>query len=286
MKKGLLLILVLVLGLSLLVTGCGDKKEEAPAPNGEETATGDGSWKRVQDAGKIKAGLDDGFPPMGFRNDKGELVGFDIDMGKEITKRTGLEIEWVPTDWNGIVPSLLAKKFDVIHSGMNMWEERKEAINFAGPYGVASQVILVKKDNNDKIESLEDLKDQVIGTQLGGTGQQESSKAGFDEKNMKLYNKFPEAFADLDNGRTVAVVVDSFAAPEWLKTGKYKKVGQEIGMNKEAVIGIGVRKEDKELRDQLDAVIKEMLEDGTLTKLSNEWLGYDITEQLESDQVK
>lgn len=284
-KKSILWILVLLLGLALVITGCAKKEEakkELPKeePKQEEKKEGDGSWERVKKAGKIVAGLDDAYPPMGFRNDKGELVGFDIDMAKEISKRIGVEIVWQPTEWSTVVASLLSKKFDVIISGMNMWPERQEVVNFAGPYGIAAQVILVKTENNDKIETLEDLKDKVIGTQLGSTGEKECREAGFTDKNMKLYDKFPQAFIDLDNGRIEAVVIDGFTANEWIKTGKYKKVGKDVGADKGATIGIAVRKEDKELKAKLDEAIQSMLEDGTLTKISKKWTGYDITEGL------
>ncbi|MFZ5945290.1 MAG: transporter substrate-binding domain-containing protein [Bacillota bacterium] len=287
MKKSLLWILVLLLGFALLVTGCGQKEEPKPAeqpkeePKQEVKAEGDGSWERVKKAGKIVAGLDDAYPPMGYRNDKGELIGFDIDMATEISKRIGVEIEWMPTEWNGVVASLISKKFDVIISGMNMFEERRKVVNFAGPYGMASQVILVKTDNNDKIETLDDLKNQVIGTQLGSTGEKESREAGFTDKNMKLYDKFPQAFTDLDNGRIKAIVIDNFSAGEWIKTGKYKKVGKDIGANEDSTIGIAVRKEDKELLDKLNEAIESMKKDGTLKEISMKWINYDITEGLD-----
>ena len=99
---------------------------------------------------------------------------------------------------------------------------------------------------------------------------------------MKLYDKFPQAFIDLDNGRLDAIVIDGFAAPEWIKTEKYKKVGQDIGADKEgATIGIAVRKEDKELLDKLNEAIDSMKEDGTLKEISMKWIGYDITEGLD-----
>ncbi|MGI6226415.1 MAG: substrate-binding periplasmic protein [Peptococcales bacterium] len=286
-RKSLLLILVVLLGLALVVTGCSKKEEpknEQPQqePNQAEQSTGDGSWERVQKAGKIVVGLDDGYPPMGYRDENGKLIGFDIDMGNEIGKRIGIEMEWMPAEWNSIVPSILAKRFDVIISGMNMWEERKKQVNFAGPYGVSGQVILVENDNNDEIKTLEDLKGKVVGTQLGSTGEKELRAVGFTEKDMKLYDKFPQAFTDLDNGRVYAIVIDGFSSPEWIKTGKYKRVGDIIGADdKEAVIGIAVRKEDKELLDKLNEALDSMKEDGTLTELSMKWIGYDITEGLE-----
>lgn len=285
-KRSFIWALVIFLTFALVVTGCGPKEQPQNQQSQEESKqegepAGDGSWERVQKAGKIVAGLDDAYPPMGFRDEKGQLIGFDIDMAKEISKRIGVEIEWMPTEWNSVVASLLSKKFDVIISGMNMFKERREVVNFAGPYGVASQVILVKVDNNEPIETLDDLKGKVIGTQLGSTGEKEARAAGFTDNNLKLYDKFPQAFTDLDNGRVEAIIIDGFAAPEWIKTGKYKKVGQDIGVNEDAAIGIAVRKEDKELLDKLNEAIESMKADGTLREISMKWIGYDITEGLD-----
>ncbi|NLT94955.1 MAG: transporter substrate-binding domain-containing protein [Clostridia bacterium] len=285
-KRSFIWALVIFLTFALVVTGCGPKEQPQNQQSQEESKqegepAGDGSWERVQKAGKIVAGLDDAYPPMGFRDEKGQLIGFDIDMAKEISKRIGVEIEWMPTEWNSVVASLLSKKFDVIISGMNMFKERREVVNFAGPYGVASQVILVKVDNNEPIETLDDLKGKVIGTQLGSTGEKEARAAGFTDNNLKLYDKFPQAFTDLDNGRVEAIIIDGFAAPEWIKTGKYKKVGQDIGVNEDDNIGIAVRKEYKEHLDKLNESIESMKADGTLREISMKWIGYDITEGLD-----
>lgn len=266
-KKGLLILLVALLGIALIATGCGNNKSK-------ELTT----WEKIMEDGKLVVGLDDSFKPMGYRNEQGELIGFDIEMGEEIGKRLGIEVEWQPTEWKTVVASLQSKRFDVIISGMNMFEERKKVVNFAGPYGFAQQVILVPVNSTEEINDLEDLRDKTIGVQLGSTGEKNSRSLGFDDSNMKLYDAFPQAFNDLDSGRTQAIVIDGFAAPEWLKSGKYKKVGTAVGET--STIGIAVRKEDKELLDKINETLDAMKADGTLKELSIKWIGYDNTEGL------
>lgn len=272
-RKAFVVLLVLFLSISLIFVGCGKKAEVDKEKN-----VGDGSFERVKKAQKIVAGLDDAYPPMGFRNDKDELVGFDIDMAKEISKRIGVEIVWQPTVWDTVIPSLKAKKFDIIISGMNITEKRLKAVNFAGPYAKAGQALIVKSDN-DKVKSLKDIAKGKLGTQSGSTGYEYCKKSGFTDEDMKLYKEFPLAFNDLSIGRVDAIVIDAFAVKTYLekRPGEFKQVGDIMGND---TIGIAVRKEDKELMNELNKAIEEMKKDGALTKISMKWLGVDITQDI------
>lgn len=274
------IVLSIVLLVSTLIIGCTTvskpevAKTEAPAPAPEKKELN--SLERVKANGKIVAGFDDNYPPMGFRNGKGEIEGFDIDMAKEISKRIGIEIEWQPVVWETVVPSLLSKKFDVIISGMNITDKRLEVINFAGPYGKAGQALIVKVDNTT-VNSMKDLTADKIGTQSGSTGFEYAKANGFDETKLKLYKEFPLAFNDLAVGRIDAIIIDAFAVNEFLqkRPGEFKQVGEVMG---DEQIGIGIRKEDKELMEELNKAIEGMKKDGTLKTISMKWLGVDITE--------
>ncbi len=276
-KRFITVCLVILLCASLLAVGCQKAKEE-PKPQPQAQPAQENSLDRVKKAGKIVAGLDDAYPPMGFRNDKGELIGFDIDMAKEISKRVGVEIVWQPTVWDTVVASLKAKKFDVIISGMNITDERLKEVNFAGPYGKAGQALIVAA-KNDSVKTLKDVKPGKLGTQSGSTGYKYAKDAGFSDDQMKLYKEFPLAFNDLAVGRIDAIIIDAFAVKTYLekKPGEFKQVGGIMGDEK---IGIAVRKEDKELLDALNKAIDEMKKDGTLTNISKKWLDVDITQDI------
>lgn len=280
MKKVIISLMVVLLCASLLFTGCNKSPEQAqqPAPDQQSQPAADDSWDRVKKEGKLVVGLDDAYPPMGYRDDKGELIGFDIDMGSEISKRLGIEIVWQPAVWDTIVASIKAKKFDVIISGMNITEERLKEVNFAGPYGKAGQAIIVKSDNT-AINSLKDVKPGMLGTQSGSTGYNYAKENGFADDQMKLYKEFPLAFKDLEIGRIDAVLVDAFNVKAFLdkQPGTFKVTGDIIG---DDAIGIAVRKEDKALMDELNKVIDELIKDGTLKTLSEKWCGMDITAGL------
>jgi len=284
-RKSILWVLVVLVGLALLVTGCAKKEEpqvEQPKeePKQEAKEEGDGSWERVKQAGKIVAGLDDNYPPMGYRNEKGELIGFDIDMGKEMSKRLGVEIVWQPTAWDGVVGALKAKKFDVIISGMTITEERLKEVNFAGPYIFAAQGVCVQ-EKNDTIKTNADLKGKVIATQNGSTGYKvaEDLLNKGQIKEIKGYNDYAMAFQDLKIGRVDAVISDNYVIASYIKNmpGEFKMTGELFA---EETNGIAVRKEDKELYDKLNQVITDMIQDGTLAQISEKWLGGDATAKL------
>lgn len=296
MKKIKLLLVSVAMG-ALLLTGCGGGGDaKAPADKGEKieaanpweaTVTGDGSLDRVKEAGKVVVGLDDSYPPMGYRDvDTNALIGFDIDMATAIGKKMGVEFEFQPADWNAIVPSLQTEKFDIIISGMNMWDSRIKEINYV-PYGEASQYLLVPKDseNADK-KDVKDFEDKNIGTQMGSTAQKDLTALGFQEgKNMVLYPTFPEITLDLDNGRIDALVIDSFGSVALLDTGKYTHILDIPPSEGKAstMIGIGIRKADGDLQVALQQAVDELLVDGTLKELSMKWIGTDITESLVAD---
>lgn len=302
MKFNKIISATLIAVLALGIVGCGSNSDdnsssassdanvtqiEAENP-WEATVKGDGSLERVQKAGKITAGLDDSYPPMGYHDaETDEIVGFDIDMAKAIGEKLGVEFEFVPADWNAIVPSLQTEKFDVIISGMNMWDTRVKEVNFV-PYGVASQEVLVKADaeNQDQMSDLEYFKDKVIGTQLGSTAAKYLQAMGFVEgKNLTLYKTFPEITVDLDNGRIDALAIDNFGSVELLETGKYNDIATIESSDGAAAnqIGIAVRKEDGDLQLALQKAVDELLVSGELKEISMKWIGIDITESLVAD---
>ncbi len=118
MKKKNILFSILIMGLIFMLTGCGNKSKE------------DTSLKDIKDKGEFVVGLDDSFPPMGFKNDKGEIVGFDIDLAKEVAKKMGVKVVFKPVQWDGVVLSLNNKDIDVIWNGLTITEKKKRTNKF------------------------------------------------------------------------------------------------------------------------------------------------------------
>ena len=154
MKKTAAAALVL---LGALLAGCS--KTETPAPAAATPAPAVVT--------KIVVGLDDNFPPMGFRDEKNELVGFDIDMAKEAAKRLGLEVEFKPIDWSAKEAELSGKRVDALWNGLTITEERKQNILFTAPYMENHQIIVVPAGSAIKAKA--DLAGKVVGAQEGSS---------------------------------------------------------------------------------------------------------------------
>ena len=196
MKKTAAAALVL---LGALLAGCS--KTETPAPAAATPAPAAVT--------KIVVGLDDNFPPMGFRDEKNELVGFDIDMAKEAAKRLGLEVEFKPIDWSAKEAELSGKRVDALWNGLTITEERKQNIAFTAPYMENHQIIVVAAGST--IKGKADLAGKVVGAQEGSSAVDAVKKDDAVFKSFKEFKTFGDnvtALMDLSTGRLEAVVVD------------------------------------------------------------------------------
>ncbi len=236
----------------------------------------DGSWDRVKAAGKLVIGIDDAFPPLEFRNEKNELVGFDIDASRELGKRLGIEIVHIPTAWDGVVMSLKVKKFDIVWSGMSVTPAREKEIAFTKPYIMEKQVMVVKAGNK-KIKSTSDLsKKNVVGVQQGSTSEAALGKLNKEFKEIKRYDKNTSAFMDLKIGRIDALAVDELVGRYYLsqRPGEFTVLPEAL---ESEPIGIGIRKEDVALKNKIQETLDSMYADGTMKQISIKWFGEDIT---------
>ncbi|MDO5707899.1 MAG: amino acid ABC transporter substrate-binding protein [Andreesenia angusta] len=260
MKKRLGFLAIAVLSVGLLF-GCGDSKDD--------TANN-------TDKGKIVVGLDDSFPPMGFKDEDGELVGFDIDLAKEVAKEMDMEVEFKPQDWDGIVLSLNKGDIDVIWNGFTITEERKKEVNFTDAYLDNRQVLVVKEDS--EYEKQEDLDGKTLGIQLGSSAEKalnahEDFKSNL--KEVKSYSNNVEALMDLDAGRVDTVLVDEIVAKYFIakKDGHYKVLDQDLGKEE---YGVGVSKDNEELLEKLNTALEKVKNSEEGKKISEEWFTEDI----------
>ena len=258
MKRIISVVLLLVMA-GVLFAGCGSTTKTEPAKK------------------KIVIGLDDNFPPMGFKDEKNNIVGFDIDMAKEAAKRLGIEVEFKGIDWSSKEAELNSKRIDALWNGMNITEERKKNVLFSDPYMESKQLIFVMA--NSPIKSAADLNGKVVGVQQSSIGEEVVTKDEKLKATLKDFKKYPDcvaAFMDLKTGRLDAVVTDEILGRYYMskEAGTYIAVEQPLG--EVGVYGVGFRKDDKELRDKVQNVLNEMKKDGTSAKISQKWFGADI----------
>ncbi|MBU3175273.1 ABC transporter substrate-binding protein [Clostridium estertheticum] len=259
MKKFMSIILIVTMA-SVLLVGCGQKQAKV------------NSLEAVKASGKLTVGLDDSYPPMEFRDSKNKLVGFDVDLGDAVGKKLGVKTEYITNDFNGMVLALGSSKFNVIISAMSITDARKKSINFSDSYVMGGQVAIVKQGNT-KITKIADLKGKIVSCQLGSTGDT-AATAMKGLKEVKRYDKITDAYQDLSIGRVDAVVMDAQVGQYYVakKPGQFKVLTEQI--SKEP-IGIGFKKQDKELQAAVQKALNELKADGTLSKISQKWFGFD-----------
>ncbi|MCQ2578882.1 MAG: amino acid ABC transporter substrate-binding protein [Treponema sp.] len=254
--------------LALTLTGC--KKAE-------KTAGGDNSVAELKARGTFVLGLDDSFPPLGYRNDDNEIVGYDIDLGKEVAKRLGVTFKAQPIDWDAKEMELNTKRIDCIWNGFTMTDERINALSFTKAYLNNEQVLVVRAKDN--IKSLADMKGKVVGVQSGSSAQDAvDENTSFKDSlgSIVFFKENVTALNDLGIGGVDGVVMDSVVANYAIAEGNLPYVIVDEALSREAY-GIGFRKEDAKLRDEVQKILEEMAKDGTVAKISNKWFGKDIS---------
>jgi polar amino acid transport system substrate-binding protein len=228
---------------------------------------------------KVRIGTEGAYPPFNSVSTSGELVGFDIDIGKALCAKMKVECTFVAQDWDGIIPALLAKKFDAILASMSITEERKQKVAFTVPYYSTPGNFIAPKDTKLSDLSPAGLKGKTIGTQSSTTASVYLEEK-YKDSEIKLYPTQDEANADLANGRLDTILADKFVLYEWLEktdAGKCCKfIGADIkDVNPEGT-GIAVRKEDNELREALNKAIKEIVDDGTYKTINAKYFPFSI----------
>jgi polar amino acid transport system substrate-binding protein len=262
-------IVILTVMLAAAAAFAGGKSDEA--------AGGDNSLQSIMNKKKLVLGLDDSFPPMGYRNENNEIVGYDIDLAKEVTRRMGIELVPQPIDWNAKEQELNTGEIDCIWNGFTIIEERKQNVLYTPPYLKNAQVIVVK--GNSPVQTLMDLAGKTVGTQAGSSSVDAIEDAPAFKSSLKdviEYKDFLTALMDLDVGGTDAVVIDLVVANDNInRSGKdFRILKETLG---EEEFGIGFRKNDKALADKVWETLLEMAKDGTVAKIATEWLGADIS---------
>ncbi len=229
-------------------------------------------WKEIRIANE------GAYPPFNYVAANGNLEGFDVDIAKALCDAMKAKCTLIPNDWDGMIPGLKAGKFDAVVSSMSVTDERKKQVGFTDKYYSTPLSVVVPKGS--AITSLEPtaFKGKTIGSQSSTTqGTYSEDVYGKNGAEVKLYPDIGQANADLQNGRVDAVVSDKFPTMEWLKTdGKdcCKLLGDIPGTRTDTAIA--VRLEDNDLREQFNAAIKKIREDGAYDKIMKKYFGFDI----------
>ena len=253
---------------AIFITGCNDDKKTSD--DGEDKYD-------LGKEGTFTVGLDDTFAPMGFRDDKGELVGFDIDLATAVAKEMGLEIKFKPINWDAKDMELKSKNIDCIWNGMSQTPEREKAMSLSKKY-LNNKIILMTQKDDVKVDNAADLAKYNIGTQADSSalemlGKNESYN-DFKDK-ITEYKSYDDAILDMKAGR-----IDVIAIDQVLGEYKNKNMGEAMRSLKynlgDDFYVIGFRKDSKALTKAVNEAIKTLIDNGEAAKISEKWFGKDI----------
>lgn len=219
------------------------------------------------------------YPPFNERAADGSIVGWEIDLGMAMCEKMGRKCEFVAQDWDGMIPGLLAKRYDGIFASMSITEERKQLIDFTDKY-YQSPAYFTAKEGTVIDRAASDLGGIKLGT-ISGV-QECFLQKHYPDAKFSLYRSAEDMYLDLEAGRIDVILGESVQTDFGLIRKKpeagYTFIG-EPAQDEECYgegIGIGLRKEDTELRAQINKAIADVRADGTYDELVQKYFGYDI----------
>lgn len=229
----------------------------------------------------IRIGSEGAYPPFNYFNANGKLVGFDIDIGRALCKQMQVKCTFVAQDWDGMIPALLAGKYDVILASMSITEERKKQVAFTDPYYKAALTFVAPADSTLTDFSPKALEDKSLGA-LSASTQAQYLQANYPNADVRLYRTQDEVNLDLASGRLDLEVSDLLPMMDWVRNsddGKCcKLVGKPITDPKYAGEGTGmaVRQGDNDLREKLNQALAAIITDGTYKQINDKYFPINI----------
>ncbi|MCF8481202.1 MAG: ABC transporter substrate-binding protein [Rhodospirillum sp.] len=227
-------------------------------------------------AESIKIATEGAFPPFNFIDAAGVPQGFDVDIAHALCAEMKDDCEIVTQDWDGIIPGLLAKKYDAIIASMSITPERQESVLFSNPY-YNNQFHFVGPKDKDFDISKEGLKGKTLGAQRATVSAQWIEENLGDTVDLKLYDTAEEAYLDLDAGRVDLLLNDTYPTYDWLKSdaGKnYELKGNSV--IDDDVVGIAFRKDETALVDKVNAALKAIIDNGTYAKINEKYFPFSL----------
>lgn len=234
------------------------------------TSKTDDELGKIKSAGVLNIGIEAAYPPFNYYNNKNQIIGFDVDIAKEVGKRMGVKINFVATPWDSIIGGLLANKYDAVISSMAITPEREKKVDFTDPYYHTGSQLFVP--NNSTITDPTKISGRKIGVSIGTTFEKKARELG---ANLTTYKNDLLAFQDLQAGRTEGVITDTAVGANIIKAQNYpfKMLGQPL---LQSAAGIAINKNQKSLQSAINKALNDMVKDGTYDKISKQWFGINI----------
>lgn len=254
-----------VIAAGFILAACGKKEEAPPAP---APAAAPAPAPKV-----YTVGTDAAYAPFEFQNEKGEIVGFSVDLLTAVAAKGGFEVKFVNTPWEGIFNNLQQGDRDLLISSITITDERKQTMDFSEPYFDAQQLIAVKA--NSKVAKFDDLKKLKVGVQTGTTGDEVVTKLlGKTSANVKRFESTPLALKELEAGGVDAVVADNGVVIHYVANnpgGSFKTVADTAFAPEQ--YGIAVKKGNAELLEKINKGLAAIKADGSYDQIYSKTFG-------------
>lgn len=235
----------------------------------------------AKDWSKVRIGVEGAYPPFSYVTPGGELAGFDIDIAKALGEAMGAEVTLIAQDWDGIIPALLAKKYDAIIASMSVTEERKKKVAFSNKYYQTPAKFICKKGTIAEF-SKESIKGKAVGVQRATIHDRYLTDNYGKDVDVKRYGTQDEAYLDLTAGRVDMLLADSVALSDgFLKKPEgadYQFIGPDLNDPKwfGDGAGIAIRKEDKDLVEKFNMAIEKIRGDGTYKTIQDKYFDFNV----------
>jgi polar amino acid transport system substrate-binding protein len=223
-------------------------------------------------SGTLRVGMDPTYMPFEMTNKRGEIIGFEVDLLKDMAKTMGVKLELVSTGYDGIIPALMTNKFDMIGSGMTLTQERNLRLNFSEPFIVVGQTLLIRQELQGQIKSYKDLNDPKyrLTSKIGTTGEMIAKKL-ISKAQYHGFDNEQEAVMDVVNGKADAFVYDApYNVVAVNKAGAGKLVYLEQPFTYEP-LAFGLKKGDYDSLNWINNYLQQIRHDGTYDRLHGKW---------------
>ena len=275
MKKISLAVFAMMMVAMLAVfAGCSSSSDTNSGTADSGTAQ-DNSLQNVLDKGTLVLGLDDSFPPMGFRDENNNIVGFDIDVATEVANRMGVELKLQPIEWSTKEMELNTGSVDCLWNGLSIDDERKQAMDLSEPYMTNRMVLVVLNDSEYTDQA--SLAGKTIGVQNGSTAEKILEESDFAKTigNTIGFKDNVTAFMELETKGIDAIFMDEVVANYAITSQNKDFKVLEDGLTEEEY-AVGFKKGNTALKHEVQKYIDEMKADGTMTQISEKWFGKDV----------
>ena len=275
MKKISLAVFAMMMVAMLAVfAGCSSSSDTNSGTADSGTAQ-DNSLQNVLDKGTLVLGLDDSFPPMGFRDENNNIVGVDIDVATEVANRMGVELKLQPIEWSTKEMELNTGSVDCLWNGLSIDDERKQAMDLSEPYMTNRMVLVVLNDSEYTDQA--SLAGKTIGVQNGSTAEKILEESDFSKTigNTIGFKDNVTAFMELETKGIDAIFMDEVVANYAITSQNKDFKVLEDGLTEEEY-AVGFKKGNTALKNEVQKYIDEMKADGTMTQISEKWFGKDV----------